>query len=121
MKFEKEHEDARGKIVFYSQDKMRINLIETRKGFARGGHYHKYEQDHTLISGQIEVRFYDISTKQETIKTYKAPSIIHIEENIAHLFIALEDSIFIETSYSEYEVTNFPKYRQIVEEKMRTL
>ena len=119
MKFEKEHEDTRGKIVFYSQDKMKINLIETKSGFARGGHYHKYEQDHILISGQVEVRFYDISTNQETIKIFKAPSIIHIKKNIAHLFIALEDSIFIETSHSEYEVTNFSKYRQIVEEKIK--
>lgn len=100
---------------------MKINLIETRKRFARGGHYHKYEQDHTLISGQMEVRFYDISTSQETIQTFKAPSIIHIPKNIAHLFIALEDSIFIETSDFEYEITNFPKYRQIVEERMKIL
>lgn len=120
LQFEKEVEDVRGKIIFYTHGKMKINFIETRKGFARGGHYHKYEQDHTLISGQVEVRFHDISTSQETIQIFKAPSIIHVPKNIVHLFIALEDSTFIETSDSEYEMTNFPKYRQIVEERMKT-
>jgi dTDP-4-dehydrorhamnose 3,5-epimerase-like enzyme len=118
LEFENEVDDVRGKIRFYSHGKMKINLIETKKGFARGGHYHKYEQDHILISGQVEVRYYDISTSQESIQTFKTPSIIHIPKNIAHLFIAVEDSIFIETSDSKYEVTNFPKYRQIVEERM---
>ena len=120
LQLEKEIEDVRGKIFFYTHDKMKFNLIETRKGFARGGHYHKYEQDHTLISGQMEVRLWDISTSREIIQTFKAPLIIHIPKNTAHLFIALEDSLFIETSDSEYEVTNFPKYRQIVEERMKT-
>jgi len=121
LEFEKEVKDVRGKIRFYSFGKMKINLIETRKGFARGGHYHEYDQDHLLISGQVEVRFYDILTNQETIHTFKAPSIIHIPKNIAHLFIALEDSIFIETFDSEYKITNFPKYRQLVDEKMKTI
>lgn len=121
LKFEKEIDDVRGKIIFYSYNNMKINLIETRKGFARGGHYHKYDQDYTLISGQVEVRFNDISIDQETVQTFKAPAIIHIPKDIAHLFIAIEDSIFIETSESEYMITNFPKYRQIVEEKMKAL
>lgn len=120
LQFEKEFEDTRGKMFFYSSDKKEISLIGTKKGFARGGHYHKYEQDHILISGQMEVRLYDISTSQETIQIFKSPSIIHIPKNIAHLFIALEDAVFIETSDSEYEITNFPKYKQIVEDKMKT-
>jgi dTDP-4-dehydrorhamnose 3,5-epimerase-like enzyme len=119
LKFEKEIEDVRGRIIFYLYGKTKINFIETRNGFARGGHHHKYEQDHILISGKMEVRFYDVLTSQETIQTFKAPSIIHVPKNVAHLFIALEDSIFTETSDSEYEVTNFPKYRQIVEERMK--
>jgi dTDP-4-dehydrorhamnose 3,5-epimerase-like enzyme len=116
LEFEKEVDDVRGKIRFYSYGKMKINLIETMKDYARGGHYHKYGQDHTIISGQVEVRFYDISTSHETIQTFQGPSIIHIPKDVAHLFIALEDSIFIETFDYDYEITNFPKYRQIVEQ-----
>ena len=120
LQLEKEIEDVRGKIIFYTHNKMKINLVETRKGFARGGHYHSYEQDHILISGQMEVRLCDISTDEETIQTFKVPSVIHIPKNNAHLFIALEDSLFIETFDSKYEIINFPKYRQIVEERMKT-
>jgi dTDP-4-dehydrorhamnose 3,5-epimerase-like enzyme len=119
LRTEKEVEDVRGKIIFCSYDKKKINLIETRKGFARGGHYHKYEQDHILISGQMELRLYNMTTNQETVNTIKAPLIIHVPKNTAHLFIALEDSMFIETSDYEYEITNFPKYRQVVEEGMK--
>jgi len=36
LQFKNEVKDARGKIRFYSFGKMKINLIETRKGFARG-------------------------------------------------------------------------------------
>lgn len=121
LQFEKEINDVRGKIIFYSHGKMKIHVIETKKGFARGGHYHKYEQDHSLISGQMEVRQFDTITNQETTKIFRLPAIIHIPKNIAHLFIALEDSIFIETSVEEYEVINFPKYRQIVEERMKNI
>lgn len=67
LEFNNEVVDVRGKARFYSFGKMKINLVEIRKWFARGDHYHKYEQDHTLIVGQIGVRFYDISTRQETI------------------------------------------------------
>lgn len=56
---------------------------------------------------QIEVRFYYISTSQETIQIFKSPSVIHVPKNITHPFISLEDFIFIKTSNSEYEVTNF--------------
>ena len=98
---------------------MKINLIETRKGFARGGHYHKYEQDLILISGHVEVRLFNNATSQETIHTFKAPSIIHIQENIAHILIALEDSVSVEMFGSDYMAINFPKYRQIVEDKMK--
>ncbi len=121
MQFEKEINDVRGKIIFYSQGRMKIHIIETKKGFARGGHHHKYEQDHLLISGCIEVRQFDIITNKETIEIFTVPSIIHIPKNIAHLFIALEDSIFIETSVEEYEVINFPKYRQIVEDGIKAV
>jgi len=41
LQFEKEHEDVRGKILFFSYGKKYVNLIEIKKGFARGGHYHK--------------------------------------------------------------------------------
>ena len=40
IQFEKEVEDIRGKILFLSYGKKQINLVEIRKGFARGGHYH---------------------------------------------------------------------------------
>ena len=117
LQFEKEVEDIRGKILFLSYGKKQINLVEIRKGFARGGHYHQTETSHFLILGKIEYREENISTGQEKISVIEAPHILNIPSNHAHLLIALEDTIFFEF-FEEYEATNFPKYRNIVENKM---
>ena len=62
------------------------HIVETKKGFARGGHFHKFSSTHILISGFIEYREKNIHDNQEHIKKIKAPAIIQTQSNIAHLF-----------------------------------
>jgi quercetin dioxygenase-like cupin family protein len=119
LKFEKEVEDARGKILFFSYGKKRINLVEIKKGFARGGHHHTFESEHILISGRIEYREEHVKMGGENIKIINSPATIRVMPDTAHLLIALEDTLFVEVFNSEYEATNYPKYRKIVEEKMK--
>jgi len=119
LQLEKEVQDIRGKIMFISYGKKQVNLVEIKKGFARGGHYHKFESEHILISGTIEYREENIATNQEQIKIITSPSTIKVPPDTAHLLIALQDTIFIEVFDHEYEGTNYPKYRKIVEEKMQ--
>ena len=119
MELTSQHEDARGKILFFSHGKMQINIVEVKKGFARGGHYHKYDQDHIMLSGTLEVRELDMKSNKETIKIVKSPSILQIPKMVAHLFIALEDTVFAETFEERYEATNYPKYRKIIEDIMK--
>ncbi|MHB8545739.1 MAG: cupin domain-containing protein [Nitrosotalea sp.] len=118
LSLEKQIEDARGKILIYSYGKNHVNLIEIKKGFARGGHYHPYPQNHIIISGRIEYREENIVTNEEKIVIIDKPEILLVPANAAHLFIALEDAIFVETYDEKYDATNYPKYRNIVEERM---
>ena len=105
--------------MFMSYGAKQVNMVEIKKGFARGGHYHKFESDHIIITGKIEYREENIDTKKEEIKIISSPAIIRVPPNTAHLLIALEDSIFAEVFDNKYEGTNYPKYRKIVEEKMK--
>src|SRR5205085_11130043 len=99
-------------MYFFSYGKRKINLVEIKRGFARGGHYHEYDSDHVIISGKIEVRLGNLETGKENIQIMSFPSVIHIPKNIAHIFLALEDSLFMEISDEEYITINYPKYRK---------
>jgi len=112
------YEDKRGMMFFLSYGKKKFNLIEIKKGFARGGHYHDYSQQHTVISGKIEYRQKDPKMNKEIISIIKSPNTIKIPRNIAHVLIALENSLIIEDFDKNYEITTFPEYRKIVEQMM---
>jgi len=117
LTFEKEIEDSRGKILFLSYGNKKINLIEIRKGFARGGHFHKTATSHFLIKGKIEYHEENTITNEEKILIVEAPGILDVPANHAHLLIGLDNSLFFEF-FEKYEAVNFPKYRNIVENKM---
>lgn len=114
LEFEKYVEDKRGQILFLKYTHKKINLIEIKKGFARGGHFHQTDTNHFLISGKIEYREENIKTKKEKISIISAPNIVNVNSNIAHLLIAKENTLFFEV-FDNYEDTIYPKYRKIVE------
>ncbi|MDE1817948.1 MAG: hypothetical protein KGI19_05045 [Thaumarchaeota archaeon] len=118
---EKTIEDVRGKISFFVQNDKNINILEIKKGFARGGHYHSFTSEHIIISGTLEYREENIETKKEEIRLVNAPSIIKVLPNMAHLLIAIEDVVFAEVFNKKYDTITYPKYRQIVEEKMKSV
>jgi hypothetical protein len=118
LKFEKETSDVRGKIIFLSYGDKKLNLVEIKKGFSRGGHYHDFETRHFMISGTIEYRETNTGTSKETVRTISAPSIITVPPMHAHLLTAIEDTIFAEEFDKDYSATEYTQYRKIVTEKM---
>ena len=120
LEFKKLAEDVRGKILFllYNGTKS-LNIAEIKKGFARGGHYHPYEQYHVILSGKVEYREESLDTKKEQNRIINGPEIIKVPPNTAHLLIALEATLFFESFDKDYIATNYPKYRKIVEERMK--
>lgn len=118
LEFEKQIEDTRGKIIFLKLGRKKINLIEIKKGFARGGHFHQTDTSHFLLSGKIEYYEENIKTGIEKISIISSPQIILVSANVAHLLIAKENSLFFEV-FENYEDTIYPKYRKIVENLMK--
>lgn len=121
LNIEKTAEDARGKIMFISYGNKKINLVEIKKNFARGGHYHHFPSEHVIILGKIEYREENIETKEQKIQIITSPYIIKVPPNTAHLLLALEDTIFVEIFDVQYDAINYPKYRKIVEEKIKVV
>lgn len=118
LQFEKEATDVRGTILFLKYEEKSINIVQIKKGFARGGHYHNFPSVHHLISGVIEYHETNIKTNQETIKIISSPATILVPPMAAHLLIALEDTVFAEEFGNDYSATEYPKYRDIVRQKM---
>ena len=96
LKFEKEIKDVRGNILFCKHENTSINLVEIKKGYARGGHYHKYNQIHFIISGKIACFEENKESGKETRKIVEGNTSVLIPANTAHMFIAIEDTIFLE-------------------------
>ena len=120
LSFKKLVEDVRGKILFLSYNgEKSLNIAEIKKGFARGGHYHPYEQYHVILSGKVEYREESLDTKKEQIRIVNGPEILKVPPNTAHLLIALKDTLFLESFDKDYISTDYPKYRKIVEERMK--
>ena len=118
MQFEKEANDIRGKIMFLRYGDKRINLVETKKGFSRGGHYHAFESKHILISGLVEYREKNLQTNVEKTQTLSAPSVIVTEPMTPHLITAIIDSVFAEEFEQDYSAVDYSEYRKIVNQKM---
>jgi len=120
LKFEKEIEDVRGVTLSLTKGDQKIFVVETKKGFSRGGHYHNITMKHLLVSGKIEHKKTDIKSGRETINIIDSPSTVITPPNTAHLLTALEDSITVETFVEHPQSTLFPKYREIVDKKMKS-
>lgn len=118
LHIEKSRRDVRGKILFLSYSNLKFNLVEIKKGFARGGHYHPYPQIHTILVGRIQYEEENTISKKKKMRIVDGPRILRIPPNTAHMFTALTDTVFVELYEGKYEATNYPKYRKIVERKM---
>jgi hypothetical protein len=118
LEFNKSVSDIRGIILFCSFGKLIIHFVETKKGFSRGGHYHKFKSDHILLRGKIEFKELNLATNIEQIRVIHAPFTMSVDANTAHILTALEDSLFLEYFDSEYSAIDYLPYRKIVNKKI---
>lgn len=84
-------EDDRGTIDQLIHDGYRqINVITSKKGVVRGGHYHKQNDEaFYVISGRLTV------TVNEETRTFSDGEFFGIEANDMHSFVFEEDTILV--------------------------
>ena len=111
--------DPRGRIIFCQYGDLSINIVETKKGFSRGGHFHPFKSDHFLLRGKIEFKEIDVDTNIEKIRIIEAPFTLSVEPNVAHLLTALDDSLFLESFKTKYSAIEYLPYRNIVNKRMK--
>jgi hypothetical protein len=86
--------DKRGFMELFNFLGKDFYFAFTRKGFGRGGEYHPITQYNSVISGKMMFRMI-IDGEDETKILISGQSIV-IPANIAHVAIAMEDSITVE-------------------------
>lgn len=85
------YEDERGTIVQLVHDGYaQVNVITSKKGVFRGGHYHKENKEaFYVISGKLEV------TVNEEKQVFSSGEFFGIEANDIHSFEFLEDTVLV--------------------------
>ena len=119
MQFKEKDEDVRGKRWNFQDKSNLISLFEIKKGFARGGQYHKNNVTHILISGKVEYRKENVITHKEETQILESYSVTNLPPQTSDLIIALEDSMMIGVYPKEITDTFYQKHSQIVKEKIR--
>lgn len=115
------HEDKRGAVYSIDFCNSSYELIEIVQGASRGGHYHKSPSAIFVIHGKIVYREIDpnlpLSMEKELVLHQN--DMISISANMAHLVTALENSLILELRKGDYEATNYPPYRRLVEDYLK--
>jgi dTDP-4-dehydrorhamnose 3,5-epimerase-like enzyme len=91
-------QDFRGTItdIFVQEPKEHCTIIVTHKGHVRGNHFHKLSRQYDfIISGSFEV-FGQRAGESAVERMIVGPSdLLTWDPNVAHEFVALEDSVMI--------------------------
>lgn len=107
-------EDSRGKIFILNIDKKEYLLLETNKGFKRGGDYHQSSQHDIVLKGKINF-YYRIDNEEKKLEMREGQCIAFLE-NIPHYLESLTDSLVLEWLENDFEKQYDKVYRKIVEE-----
>jgi mannose-6-phosphate isomerase-like protein (cupin superfamily) len=108
------HEDSRGSINCFYIDGAEYTILQTRKGFVRGGCIHNVEEHAVVLQGRVE---YHIKSNPNRILVVEKGVSIRISPETPHYFIALVDSIVLEwNAPPDQKQRKDPEFRRIVEE-----
>ena len=118
LKFKNVDGDRRGRIIFNTYGNKKINLFEIKRECYRGGHWHEYSVEHTIITGKIEYYEFDIKTKKESIRKIFSGTTFTTLPFTATMMVGLEDSIYTEVYEGNYHSEVYLPYRKTVEENI---
>ena len=116
MKFERQEPDIRGFRYFFSDNGKSITLFQLKKGFIRGGQYHRDDVHLFLVSGKVEFHIENVATQEEKVVILNPPSNITMPREHSDLIIGLEDSVMVGIYPKEENLTFYDKHRKILDE-----
>ena len=102
----KRWEEEKGEFVqiAYQEEIHHLAILEIRKGFSRGNHYHRRKEEiFYVFRGKLRALFMDMESLQKEEKVLEKGERIRIKPHCGHFFDALEDSLLVEYSPQIYE------------------
>lgn len=112
------HEDKRGKIFAFTFKDQEYIILETRKGYSRGGDYHKSIQHDVVLKGKIKWEETFPGAGYSTIELKEGESNT-VSPGIPHMLTALEDSVVLEWLEGDFEKEYYEPYRKIIKEQLK--
>lgn len=96
-KVEFEYKDKRGAFKqITSGNWKQLNILETKKGFVRGGHYHKQTLEFFYVQkGKIKLMIKNLKTGSKKTGTYKNGECFVIGPFESHTIKAISDSMLV--------------------------
>ena len=111
------HKDVRGRIFKVTIDKHEFYVLETRKGYARGGHSHTEDSYIAVLKGRLKYKA-KVDEKEE-VRIVRESDVVFTEKNIPTILTAMDDSLMIQWLKGPLVTINYEPYRRIVRELMR--
>jgi len=96
-KIDFQHKDQRGILrQIISGNWKQLNILEVKKGYSRGGHYHKKTKEFFyILKGKVELGIIDMRTKEESTYRFKRGDCFIVDLYESHTVKALTDSILV--------------------------
>lgn len=108
--------DGRGEIFEIGDiGDLHLNVLTVKKGKVRGGHYHNYDEEFSVIYGKIE--FHSGYEDQDELTIFHAGDTIVTTPNVPHYVLALEDSVMLEFRPigTEFKAIDYGPFRKLAE------
>jgi len=115
--FEKLHEDKRGEIYRIEHNGKEYLLLTIKKGYIRGGDYHKTKQHDVVLMGRVAVTKY--VDGKDIREEYGENQVVIMDEGVPHMIEALtEEALLLEWLEGDFEKKFFEPYRKLVMKRM---
>jgi len=110
------HEDARGKIYQLKFGDREFLILETKKGFRRGGDYHKTWQFDVVLSGEVLFTYIDIHRNPKistNVKKLQGEKVVFFP-NEPHMLTALTDCLVLEWLEGPFEKQYYEPFKKLI-------
>lgn len=95
-------------VWIINNEKYCGKLLKFNKGAIFSDHYHIIKDEAWyVLSGKLELRYYDLANADRIIKQLGPGSVVHIPPNTPHQLVAHEASVVIEVSTPHDEADSY--------------